>query len=77
MGLVSDMVAQVKKGGAGYATSSLAGPMVGDVFNVAQGALKAVEEGDPDKLLEKYVKTIVFPGKEALVEELKDTASDW
>jgi hypothetical protein len=77
MGLVSDMVAQVKQGGASYATSSLAGPMVGDVFNVSQGALKALEKADPDELLEAYVKTTVFPGKEAVVEELKDTASNW
>ena len=77
MGLVSDMVGQVKQGGAGYATSSLAGPMVGDVLNVSQGALKALEEADPDELLEAYVKTTVFPGKEAVVEELKDTASNW
>jgi hypothetical protein len=68
MGILQDTISSFYRGPE-QGIANAAGPFIGDVARIGTGTIQAAS-GDPEKLLESVMRTFVFPGQEALMDQI-------
>ncbi len=71
LGLIGDLMGSVAKD-PGLGAASTLGPAISDLYRTGHGAAKAIEKGDLTPLAKYYGKTIVAPGRDAILEEMSN-----